>query len=506
MRIVLLIALGIVIGSTLSAIIAVAWTAPTASPPGNNVSSPVNVGNVMQLKNGTLGVNGLGVFGNTMLSGTNGDGTGNGVNSYLNFGATAGQSGYGIRDNNGTLEFRNSSGSWGSLNTMLINLMQVNGITPNVIGQITSIKFGDGTTQTTAGWAANGANIYNTNSGFVGVGTSNPISPLTIQTSGETDELANDITFIDYTDAPINIGLIGDRARGTAANPKAVQANDILLSIVDHLYNGSTFLTRTAGAGIYFSAEANATPTSYPTYISLVTTPPNSTGPFERMRITGNGYVGINTTSPQTPLDLQGSMTERNELNFIDENPSNGVGQQFNINNWDGTMSISNVTSGYAYQNTRFSLDAGGNEWVSGYVNATAFYPYSDARLKTNIQTFPDALQVIKQLRGVTFDWKKDGTPGAGVIAQEVEKVMPSAVKTDTNGIKSVDYDQLIAPLIEAVKEQQNQIDALTKKTDAQAQETDTQRLCIGSGTTRTCITQQQLAALLASQANSKSQ
>ena len=90
MRTGLLIALGIIIGSTLSTIIASAWTAPTASPPGNNVASPINVGATSQLKNGTLGVNGLGVFGNTILNGTNGDGNGNGVNSYLNFGATAG--------------------------------------------------------------------------------------------------------------------------------------------------------------------------------------------------------------------------------------------------------------------------------------------------------------------------------------------------------------------------------------------------------------------------------
>ena len=137
---------------------------------------------------------------------------------------------------------------------------------------------------------------------------------------------------------------------------------------------------------------------------------------------------------------------------------------------------------------------------VYSSVTATAFNQSSDARLKTNIQTFPDALQVVNQLRGVTFNWKKDGIPSAGVIAQEVEKVLPSAVTTDSKtGMKSVEYSQLMAPMIEAIKEQQNQIDAQTKKTDAQAQETDTQKLCISSGTTQTCITQQQLAALLAS-------
>ena len=68
---------------------ALAWTASTSTLPNGDTNAPVNVGGVMQLKNGTLGVNGLGVFGNTILVGTNGDGTNSG-NSYLNFGAAHG--------------------------------------------------------------------------------------------------------------------------------------------------------------------------------------------------------------------------------------------------------------------------------------------------------------------------------------------------------------------------------------------------------------------------------
>ena len=62
---------------------------PPATLPNGDTNAPVNVGGVMQLKNGTLGVNGLGVFGNTILVGTNGDGTNSG-NSYLNFGPAHG--------------------------------------------------------------------------------------------------------------------------------------------------------------------------------------------------------------------------------------------------------------------------------------------------------------------------------------------------------------------------------------------------------------------------------
>lgn len=103
---------------------------------------------------------------------------------------------------------------------------------------------------------------------------------------------------------------------------------------------------------------------------------------------------------------------------------------------------------------------------VGGNVTAAGYYHSSDARLKEHVQTSP-GLAIVEKLRGVTFDWKKDGAPSAGVIAQEVEQVMPSAVKADEKGMKTVEYDQLIAPLIESIKEQQKQIEALRHEVDS---------------------------------------
>ena len=102
-------------------------------------------------------------------------------------------------------------------------------------------------------------------------------------------------------------------------------------------------------------------------------------------------------------------------------------------------------------------LDVGGDVYSSGNMFASGYFHTSDQSLKSAITTSP-GLATIEQLRGVTFIWKKDGTPGSGVIAQEVEKVLPSAVHTDANGIKSVDSDQIIAALIESIKEQQVEI------------------------------------------------
>ena len=64
-------------------------------------------------------------------------------------------------------------------------------------------------------------------------------------------------------------------------------------------------------------------------------------------------------------------------------------------------------------------------------------------------------------MRGVSFDWIENGNSEVGVIAQEVEEVIPDVVSTNDQGIKSVKYGNLVGVLIEAIKEQQAQIDEL---------------------------------------------
>jgi len=99
---------------------------------------------------------------------------------------------------------------------------------------------------------------------------------------------------------------------------------------------------------------------------------------------------------------------------------------------------------------------------VSGIATAQDFNSASDENLKTNIRTIEDPLAKVVQIRGVNFDWKETQRPSLGVIAQEVEKVLPELV-TD-NGTKTVNYNGLIGLLIEAVKAQQEEIDILKSK------------------------------------------
>ena len=109
-------------------------------------------------------------------------------------------------------------------------------------------------------------------------------------------------------------------------------------------------------------------------------------------------------------------------------------------------------------------IDVSKNMVSTADITAVNFNTTSDASLKTNISTFANPLDTINSLRGVAFDWINNGKSEIGVIAQEVEKVLPELVSTNKEGIKSVKYGNLIAVLIEAVKDQQSQINELKSK------------------------------------------
>lgn len=105
---------------------------------------------------------------------------------------------------------------------------------------------------------------------------------------------------------------------------------------------------------------------------------------------------------------------------------------------------------------------------VKGAVSASGdviAFQSSDERLKDNIQPIESPLEKIFQINGVSFDWnnKQDLYSGrdVGVIAQEIESVLPEIVQTRESGMKAVRYEKIVALLIEAIKEQQLQIDEL---------------------------------------------
>ena len=100
----------------------------------------------------------------------------------------------------------------------------------------------------------------------------------------------------------------------------------------------------------------------------------------------------------------------------------------------------------------------------TGALSATAFNSLSDSNLKTNVNTINNSSDVLSQIRGVSFNWKDNGKKSYGVIAQEIESVLPELVETNDKDIKSVNYSAIIAFLIESNKELQKRIEALENK------------------------------------------
>lgn len=109
---------------------------------------------------------------------------------------------------------------------------------------------------------------------------------------------------------------------------------------------------------------------------------------------------------------------------------------------------------------------------VSGSINATGditAYHSSDKRLKDNITPIPFAIDKVMQISGNTFDWNnlsENNGADVGVIAQEIESVLPQLVVDRDTGYKAVRYDKIVALLIEAVKEQQSEINELRRSID----------------------------------------
>jgi len=175
---------------------------------------------------------------------------------------------------------------------------------------------------------------------------------------------------------------------------------------------------------------------------------------------------------------VKNAITEVSE----DTTPQLGGNLSLNSNDIDGTGNIDitgNITtsgSGRADSLGVGTAASGTTGEIRATNDVTAFYS-SDVALKENIINIPNPLEAIKKLNGVLFDWKKSymdqrgGEDGyfvrkkdVGVIAQEVEKVLPEAVAQRADGIKAVKYDRLTCLLIEAVKVLSDKIQKFEEK------------------------------------------
>jgi hypothetical protein len=155
---------------------------------------------------------------------------------------------------------------------------------------------------------------------------------------------------------------------------------------------------------------------------------------------------------------------------------SNVAGTGVSVSGATGAVTISIGQAVATSSNVQFnSLGIGmAASATAGRIDATndiVAYSSSDRRFKENITPIENALEKISKISGNTYDWKEEnkvehGYEGndVGVIAQEIEEVLPQLVQTRENGYKAVKYDKLVALLIEGIKEQQSKIEELTNR------------------------------------------
>jgi hypothetical protein len=194
--------------------------------------------------------------------------------------------------------------------------------------------------------------------------------------------------------------------------------------------------------------------------------------------LTGN--LGIGTTNPQGTLQVGTAITMYGSSGIISAVSYYGSGANLTGISASGGVAISTNTENQA-QYLTYAIGTGsttglgvsttgltfnpstGNMIVSGTVTAN-----SDEKLKTNIQTITNALEKVLSLRGVEYDRIDTLEHQIGVIAQEVEKIVPEVVypkqPAPSYETKSVAYANLIGLLIEAIKEQQTEINILKDK------------------------------------------
>ena len=348
--------------------------------------------------------------------------------------------------------------------------------------------------------------------GRVGIGTDDPIYTLDVVSTGDG------LLSLTGGTKPAMIFKVGTAVVGgiqaqanTSLNVSAYGTSSLNLQTAGTtprltiLTGGNVGINQTAPAGTLHVQDAVTGDTSQ----FLIT---NGTGATLRMGITGSGVnenahiltnsgedlefqigkaadavtpsvifksggnVGIGTNSPNTQLEilnnndqpatlrLSSSVSDGDAvaaiISFENESDNGGVqGRIENIidSNEDGSTSFKFYTNNTS--TPAMTLFNGGNMTIAGTLTQN-----SDVRLKENIKPIESALDKVKQMQGVEFNKINSSTKEIGVVAQEIEKIIPELVLEDKEGIKSVAYGNITAVLIEAIKEQQKQIEELKQQ------------------------------------------
>ena len=256
-----------------------------------------------------------------------------------------------------------------------------------------------------------------------------------------------------------NVSSDGAKLDGIEANATADQTAAEIRTLVESASDSNVFTDadHTKLNGI----AANATNTAAPHYTSAITssdvttalgfTPygPDATAQFDSIELGDTSGPRLSQERDQN-LKVQGSSSS-----------DTGITGYGNDNSWNFQLYGSNGQQGFLTSNWGgwgAYCDTSGNWTANGNVTA-----YSDEKLKDNIEPIENPIQKLKAIQGVTYNRNDiEGNPRhTGVVAQQVERVLPEVVMTNDDGIKTVAYGNMVGLLIEAIKEQQDEIERL---------------------------------------------
>ncbi|GAB5417531.1 MAG: hypothetical protein Crog4KO_08030 [Crocinitomicaceae bacterium] len=195
----------------------------------------------------------------------------------------------------------------------------------------------------------------------------------------------------------------------------------------------------------------------------------------------------LNGSNQGGAIELGPTNSAGAETPFIDFHFGSGAAQDYNtriINDGNNRLKFmtasgtamtvlnTNVGVGVTNPTNKFQVGTNGDGTIA---RANAWNTFSDRRWKTNLVEIPNALEKIDSINGYYYNWidRPDSSLQVGVMAQEIEAILPEVVATDSDGYKSVDYSKLTALLIQAVKEQQQEIQALKKENDTLANQNE---------------------------------
>jgi len=240
-------------------------------------------------------------------------------------------------------------------------------------------------------------------------------------------------------------------------------------------YGAGTYLVGNSTNNLLLGANAGPSSDTTESYKLYVSNGDYQSQPF----MNGNMANDSRTLSINAATTISGSVTGTSFNGTI--NANNGVLSgslqaqlPAGVVSGSSQVTLSSTTGGGTSDNVRFgSLGIGmAASGTAGRIDASGdvvAFSTSDKNFKENITPIENAIEKIRMISGNTYDWKSDmkefhGFEGndVGVIAQEIEAVLPQLVTTRETGYKAVKYDKLVALLIEGIKEQQQNIDNLT--------------------------------------------